>query len=379
MRKAFLVSALALGIAGCAAPPNDAPVVRDLSASRAAQGGSDTVTVQSGDTLYGIAWRQNMDFRDLARLNNISPPYRLQPGQTLRLSADAPAAPTAPSGQGVTVASAGTAASPPTNGNPDWLAPDTQAIARNRTLTSRPLGASPAGASDSVTQADTSAQTAAATAQTGATAQATSQAVGGDGPGPVYDYASPGADGNLSARDRAEREALASQRSVAQSSPAGTAGTAAATTAATGVASAPATATQSASTATSASAASGNPAGAGASGTRNADAGTAVAGETETSQAKRESYTPVKDIDWQWPTDGQVVSRFGDNANITAGIDIAGQKGQPVKAAGPGIVVYAGNGVRGYGNLILLKHNDRYLSAYAHNDSLTVKENGVVD
>ncbi|MEC8918669.1 MAG: peptidoglycan DD-metalloendopeptidase family protein, partial [Pseudomonadota bacterium] len=82
---------------------------------------------------------------------------------------------------------------------------------------------------------------------------------------------------------------------------------------------------------------------------------------------------------WQWPASGQVVGRFDDDSNITPGIDIAGQKGQPVKAAGPGIVVYAGDGVRGYGNLIILKHNDRFLSAYAHNDSLKVKENDVVE
>ncbi len=70
---------------------------------------------------------------------------------------------------------------------------------------------------------------------------------------------------------------------------------------------------------------------------------------------------------------------LGRRGAVTAGIDIAGQKGQPVRAAGPGIVVYAGSGVRGYGNLILLKHNDQYLSAYAHNDSLRVTENDVVE
>jgi len=84
-------------------------------------------------------------------------------------------------------------------------------------------------------------------------------------------------------------------------------------------------------------------------------------------------------VNWRWPADGEVVGRFGEGGSITAGIDIAGQKGQPVRAAGPGIVVYAGSGVRGYGNLILLKHNDEYLSAYAHNDSLRVRENDVVE
>ncbi|WP_176212824.1 murein hydrolase activator EnvC family protein, partial [Halomonas sp. BC1] len=91
------------------------------------------------------------------------------------------------------------------------------------------------------------------------------------------------------------------------------------------------------------------------------------------------TFTPVDNVDWRWPTDGEITGEFGQGGSITAGIDIAGQKGQPVRAAGPGIVVYAGSGVRGYGNLILLKHNDQYLSAYAHNDSLSVKENDVVE
>lgn len=73
------------------------------------------------------------------------------------------------------------------------------------------------------------------------------------------------------------------------------------------------------------------------------------------------------------------MGEFGQGDSVTAGIDIAGEKGQPVRAAGPGIVVYAGSGVRGYGNLILLKHNDEFLSAYAHNDSLNVSENDVVE
>mgnify|MGYP000733480649 CR=1 FL=1 len=109
------------------------------------------------------------------------------------------------------------------------------------------------------------------------------------------------------------------------------------------------------------------------------DAGTSVAGEPQATARSERRYTPVDEVPWQWPSAGEVVGRFGEGSTITAGIDIAGQKGQPVKAAGPGIVVYAGSGVRGYGNLILLKHNDQFLSAYAHNDTLNVKENDVVE
>jgi lipoprotein NlpD len=102
---------------------------------------------------------------------------------------------------------------------------------------------------------------------------------------------------------------------------------------------------------------------------------------TQSASADRASrtYTPAETIAWQWPVDGNVVGTFGQGDSITAGIDITGEKGQPVKAAGPGIVVYAGSGVRGYGNLILIKHNDQFLSAYAHNDSLRVSENDVVE
>ena len=108
------------------------------------------------------------------------------------------------------------------------------------------------------------------------------------------------------------------------------------------------------------------------------DVGTAVAGETTTEKPAQQQYSPVANVAWQWPVKGRVVGDFTQSRNITAGIDIAGQKGQSVKAAGPGIVVYAGNGVRGYGNLIIIKHNDHFLSAYAHNQSLNVKENDVV-
>ena len=107
--------------------------------------------------------------------------------------------------------------------------------------------------------------------------------------------------------------------------------------------------------------------------------GTNVAGETAKAAPAKKTYVPVKNVDWQWPTQGEIIGKFGESESVTGGIDIAGQKGQPVKAAGPGIVVYAGSGVRGYGNLIILKHNDRYLSAYAHNDTLRVSENDVID
>ncbi|MET0441460.1 MAG: peptidoglycan DD-metalloendopeptidase family protein [Casimicrobiaceae bacterium] len=78
-------------------------------------------------------------------------------------------------------------------------------------------------------------------------------------------------------------------------------------------------------------------------------------------------------IDWVWPARGKIVGTFSDTANLK-GIDIAGNAGQPVVASAGGTVVYAGTGLRGYGKLIIVKHNKTYLSAYAHNRDILVKE-----
>ncbi|WP_187488679.1 murein hydrolase activator NlpD [Duffyella gerundensis] len=84
------------------------------------------------------------------------------------------------------------------------------------------------------------------------------------------------------------------------------------------------------------------------------------------------SSTPVGS--WRWPTDGKIIDNFSSSEGGNKGIDIAGSRGQPVIATASGRVVYAGNALRGYGNLIIIKHNDDYLSAYAHNDSMLVRE-----
>ena len=77
---------------------------------------------------------------------------------------------------------------------------------------------------------------------------------------------------------------------------------------------------------------------------------------------------------WEWPNKGRIISTFSSKKQGNKGIDIAGKKGDLVKAAASGKVVYAGDVLRGYGRLIIIKHNDDYLSAYAHNESLFVKE-----
>jgi len=81
-------------------------------------------------------------------------------------------------------------------------------------------------------------------------------------------------------------------------------------------------------------------------------------------------------VSFQWPTRGNVLAGFDEVKN--KGIDISGKAGDPVLAAADGKVVYAGSGLRGYGNLVILKHNNTYLTAYAHNQSLLVKEDQAI-
>jgi lipoprotein NlpD len=89
---------------------------------------------------------------------------------------------------------------------------------------------------------------------------------------------------------------------------------------------------------------------------------------------------PVRDAEeepnWMWPAAGPVATPFDDNRN--KGLSISGKPGDPVLAAADGRVVYAGSGLRGYGKLVIVKHNATYLSAYAHNQALLVKEDDVV-
>ncbi len=79
-----------------------------------------------------------------------------------------------------------------------------------------------------------------------------------------------------------------------------------------------------------------------------------------------------RELTWIWPADGRVVATFDEGKN--KGIDIAGKPGQHVMAAGAGKVMYAGSGIRGYGNLVIVKHSNSLLSAYAHNRTILVKE-----
>lgn len=82
-------------------------------------------------------------------------------------------------------------------------------------------------------------------------------------------------------------------------------------------------------------------------------------------------------LDWMWPTQGRTIAEFSE-AKFSKGIDIAGTAGQAIYAAAAGKVVYSGAGLRGYGKLVIIKHNAIYLSAYAHNQLILVKEGQTV-
>jgi len=82
----------------------------------------------------------------------------------------------------------------------------------------------------------------------------------------------------------------------------------------------------------------------------------------------------ARPVTWRWPTEGKVIAGFGATAKTQSGLHIAGQRNQSIQAAASGEVVYAGSGLPGYGQLLIIKHSSVYLSAYGHNQRLLVAE-----
>jgi lipoprotein NlpD len=110
----------------------------------------------------------------------------------------------------------------------------------------------------------------------------------------------------------------------------------------------------------------------GSAGTAAAAAGGAAASAAATPPREGDD-----DVNWQWPAAGPLLAGFDESRNVK-GLALGGKPGDPVVAAADGRVVYAGSGLRGYGNLVILKHNNTYLTAYAHNQNLLVREDQVV-
>lgn len=94
------------------------------------------------------------------------------------------------------------------------------------------------------------------------------------------------------------------------------------------------------------------------------------------SESKPADAAGPDEIAWQWPAAGKTIATFNEGTN--KGVDVAGRAGDAIHAAGDGKVVYSGSGLRGYGKLVIIKHNGTYLSAYAHNRSVLVKEGQAV-
>ena len=99
---------------------------------------------------------------------------------------------------------------------------------------------------------------------------------------------------------------------------------------------------------------------------------TAAEARAEPKAEAGEAARGPADVAWAWPVKGKIVGTFNDATS--KGIAIAGKLGQPVLASAPGRVIFSGTGIRGFGKLIVIKHNETYLSVYAHNSELNVKE-----
>ena len=240
--------------------------------SAPAPGGS--YHVEKGDTLYSIAFRNKVDFRDLANWNGIASPYTIWPGQELRLSppgnkpAAEPAHPAAP-----VVA----AVPPPAH-----------------------AGSTPPPAQQPGFQGVTEAEAKPPAAPAPATTTNTPVVVAGKPAESVVPVAQPAAPANTPPPP-----------------------------------------------------------------VENPSAATPIVATGATRNAGG--------ITWRWPADGSLIKKFSSGDAIP-GIEIAGKGGDPVRAAADGVVVYSGNGLVGYGELVIIKHSDSFLSAYGHNRKRLVKE-----
>lgn len=274
------LAALALLMTGCSTvvvqPPPNAPVITSRPAPMQQPG---TYMVTKGDTLYSIAFRNGTDFREVAQLNGIAPPYTIWPGQVLKLPRRGAGAEPVHAPAPVVVATKAPSSSAST--------PSATTAPVFQTVETTPVPAKQSSA-----------------------------------PGPAH-------------------AGSVAPVSVAAVHPASsvTHNTVALATAAPSNPSPPAVV------------APPQPAAATAGG------GTRSAGG----------------VKWRWPATGPIAGRFQASAAIP-GIDITGKAGDPVVAAADGTVVYSGNGLVGYGELIIIKHNDSFLSAYGHNRKRLVAE-----
>jgi lipoprotein NlpD len=359
-------------LAGCASG-GMAPVVDrsdDVAAPRAADvrvrtvGGDAADTahehrVVRGDTLYGIAFRHGLDFRALAARNGIVEPYTIYPGQVLRLR-DAPplpreSRPARPEHVVGTAAPATARPAPATSAPAISAAPRPALVARVGDTEVFAVGDGAAPANDGQLALEPLAPTSVASvpaAGVSATSTAGNRPATSAAPTPVA------APGTLAAAVGANAQARPVSGNPTAAGPAPLPPSAAATR------SEPAGA---APTTPPRATGDGNPAVAPATTVASPSAAlppTIVSGPSRT----------VAGIAWRWPTSGNLISRYAPGDPARQGIDIAGNEGQAVLAAAAGEVVYSGNGLIGYGELIIIKHSNELLSAYGHNRRRLVAE-----
>jgi lipoprotein NlpD len=292
------VALIALAVGGCVsrvpAPVEDRSRPRDAArpAAPVPAPPPDTYAVKRGDTLYSIALDQGVDWRELAALNQLADPTKLQTGQVLRVRP--PQAPAAPPAESVVV-------SP---------------IETVQPIVTRPLGAEPpAGAPSAPAPVATPAPAAGALKT--------------EPKGVRLPYS----EENLAALQRGDAaRAAAPPKPEAPSPPPPKPETPAAA---------------------------------------KPEAPAAVKPEPPTAP-KPEADAAQDRVDWAWPASGKLVATF--NGAASKGVDIAGRVGDPVYASAAGRVVYSGEGIPAYGKLVIIRHNSTYLSAYAHNSQILVKE-----
>jgi lipoprotein NlpD len=360
-------------LAGCASG-GMAPVVDrsdDAAAPRAADVRVRSVGADSGDaavehrvvrgdTLYGIAFRHGLDFRALAARNGIAEPYTIYPGQVLRLR-DAPPP----------MARESRPARPAENAASASARPATAAAAPAAAALPRPALVAREGDTEVYAVGDGSPATrdgqlalepleplappSVAPSPAAGARPATAAAEPPAAPPPVTTAAAPGALAAAVAADPGRRPGPA------------------ATTAAVPAPSAPpAVATRS------------EPAASAPTTPQPATRAEAAAAAPVTTVASPSAALPptivpgpsrtVAGIAWRWPTAGNLIGRYTAGDPARQGIDIAGNEGQAVLAAAAGEVVYSGNGLIGYGELIIIKHSNELLSAYGHNRRRLVAE-----
>jgi lipoprotein NlpD len=298
---AWLALACALALAGCASGPApledrslDAPPPRRAldtpPAKPAPPGGSYRVV--KGDTLYSIAFKRGLDYRDVAAWNGIAAPaYKILVGQDIRFSPSATAsAPPRPAAPAPTLATPAAAPSAPATTKPPTPAPNRGGMFED--VPNEPAHAQVAAAAPAPTAPATQPATAIATTAASAASIAAPAVAPVAVPNPVTLAPKP-----------AEAPAPAPAKPANESATAN-----------------------------------------------------------------------VNGIAWRWPSAGKVVANFVGGDQTKQGVDIAGKSGDPVLAAADGDVVYSGNGLLGYGELIIVKHNASFLSAYGHNRKRLVAE-----